>query len=142
MGIVRGRPTGVKAGGWRLLGHFSLSRRTFAKKSQKGPKKTGEIMQDLEVEPVLSVPAVKLEVGKLPKTEWEALVITVTGPTTRMVALAGTLHLGLQFLQCDSASAAEQARRVGERRRPPRRDLKDDPKQDKPEGSGEGDSPV
>jgi hypothetical protein len=146
LGIVRGRPAGVEAGRgslWRRRrGHFSLSRRTFAKKSQEGPKETGEIGQDLEVEAVLSMPTVELKVGELAKTEREALVITVTCPTTCTVALMGTLHLGLQFLQSDSTGAAKQGRRVGERRRPPGRSLKDDPKQDKPERSGEGDGPV
>jgi hypothetical protein len=110
LGIIRRLPAGVEAGSWRLrlLGHFSLSRRMFAKKSQKGPKKTCEIRQDLEVKAVLSVPTAELKVGKLTKTERKELVVTVVGPTTRTVALAGMLHLGLQFLRSDSPSAAEQ----------------------------------
>jgi hypothetical protein len=146
LGIVQRRPSGTEAsrwGRWWLCrGHLSLSRRTFAKKGQEGPKETGEIGQDLEVEAALSVPAVEREAARFAKTEREAHVITVTGPSTRTVPLAGTPHLGLQFLQSDSPSAAEQGRRVGERGRPPSGNLEDNPKQDKPEHSGKGDGPV
>jgi hypothetical protein len=73
----------------------------------------------------------------------------VMGPATRTVALPVTLHplpvtlhLCLQRLHSYAASATEQSRRVGERRRSPGCTLENDPQQDKPEHSGKGEGPV
>jgi hypothetical protein len=110
----------------------------FAKMSHEGAEKASEIRQDLEVEAVLSMQAVKLEVRKSAETERKALVAAVAGTTTHTVtlllllALQLSLKLGFQLLLSPAACAAGKSRWVGKRRRPPECNLENNPKQDKP----------
>jgi hypothetical protein len=82
------------------------------------------------------------------KTERKALVVAMAGPTTHTVvlplllALQLSLELGLQLLLGPMAEVAGRSRRVGERRRPPGSNLENDPNQDNPESSGQGEGPI